>query len=387
MARRHWNRDTMKGTTCTRSTYPSAPGDGQVQGFQNYVCRNHYLCNFLCLFIFILCSCSSSSDNPSPETGSLSLSLQLPLSSLSSVAAAPLYKGISDRCAEFGISVVEARVFDEENALIARGGPWSCDAGQGTLTRVKHGANRSVRVNLNNDEGRLILTGKKSNITVIAGKVAEAVIEIDLLSSEEVLLDALNDSATVNRGGTVSVLDSGYASLLHNDLAPDTQSLYANTTPISGPSHGSLTIYADGTFRYTHDGGNDTTDSFTYEAKDAHGGTDTAKVTITIISEANHAPVLSRAEVSPDTGGEDTTFTFGVHYTDQDGQSPTAHYVYIDGIPHSMTLSSRTRPHGTAPIPTAPSCRLGPHKYYYSFSDGHGGSARLPSSGSSLGLR
>ena len=300
MARRHWNRDNMKGTTCTPSTYPSTPGDGQVQGFQGYVSRTHYLCYLLCLFIFILCSCSSSSDDPSTETGSLSLSLQFPQSSLSSVAAAPQYKAISDRCAEFGISVVEARVFDEDNVLLARGGPWSCDAGQGTLTRVKHGSNRAVRVNLNNDEGRLILTGKKSNITVIAGKVAEAVIEIDLLSSEEVLLDALNDSATVNRGGTVSVLDSGYASLLHNDLAPDMQSLYANTTPISGPSHGSLTIYADGTFRYTHDGGNDTTDSFTYEAKDAHGGIDTAKVTISISSsESNHAPVLEQGRGKP----------------------------------------------------------------------------------------
>ena len=323
---------------------------------------------------------------PLAETGSLALSLQFPQSSLSSVAVAPQYKAISDRCAEFGISEVEARVYDEDNVLLAWGGPWSCDAGQGSLTRVKRGSNRAVRVNLNNDEGRIILTGKKSNITVIAGKVVEVVIEIDLLSSEEVLLDALNDSATVNRGGTVTVLDSGYASLLHNDLAPDMLSLSANTAPISGPNHGSLTLYADGTFSYTHDGGNDTTDSFTYEAKDAHGGSDIARVTITISSnESNHAPVLSNALVSPETGGTDTNFTFDIRYTDQDGHAPSARYVYIDGTPHLMVLSAgQTAWDGSYTYSTKLSA--GSHKYYYSFSDGHGGSARLPASGSFLTL-
>ncbi len=346
----------------------------------------HVLRLFLYLFILVLCSCSSSGDGSSPETGALSLSLQFPQSAISTADAPVRYKAISDRCVEFGISVLDAKVYDEDNVLLARGGPWSCDAGQGSLTRIKHGNNRSVRVNLNNDEGRLILTGKKSNITVIAGKVAEAVIEIDFLSSEEVFLDALNDCATVNRGGTVTVLDSGYASLLHNDIAPDTHSLTADTKPISGPDHGNLTLYADGTFRYTHDGRGDTTDSFTYEAKDAHGGSDTATVNIIISPDtSNHAPALGSALVSPETGGTDTVFTFSIHYTDQDGHNPSARHVYIDGIPHLMALTAgHAAWDGTYTYTTR--LQAGPHTYYYSFSDGHGGSARVPASGYSSGI-
>ena len=40
-----------------------------------------------------------------------------------------------------------------------------------------------------------------------------------------------------------------------------------NTTPVVGVSFGTLTLNADGTFSYTHDGSENFTDSFTYEVR------------------------------------------------------------------------------------------------------------------------
>ena len=44
---------------------------------------------------------------------------------------------------------------------------------------------------------------------------------------------------------------------------------------MAGPANGSLTLYADGSYDYVHDGGETTSDGFTYELSDGAGGTDT----------------------------------------------------------------------------------------------------------------
>src|SRR2546427_7963499 len=77
---------------------------------------------------------------------------------------------------------------------------------------------------------------------------------------------ANNDGATVAEGGTVTVLDSTAASVLANDTDAEANTLTA--TKLSDPAHGSLTLNADGTFSYSHDGGETTSDSFTYKTCD-----------------------------------------------------------------------------------------------------------------------
>ncbi|HSL81896.1 MAG TPA: cadherin-like domain-containing protein, partial [Thermoanaerobaculia bacterium] len=92
--------------------------------------------------------------------------------------------------------------------------------------------------------------------------------------------EARSDSAIVEPGGTVTTLVGGAASVLANDTDPDGDSLTVTTTPVSGPSNGTLTLNADGTFSYTHDGGASTSDSFVYEVCD--DGTPVACSTATV---------------------------------------------------------------------------------------------------------
>src|SRR5437867_3417419 len=75
-----------------------------------------------------------------------------------------------------------------------------------------------------------------------------------------------HDSASEAEGDTDTVLDSTAASYLANDTDAEANTLPA--TKLSDPSHGSFTLNADGTFSYSYDGSETTTDSFTYKACD-----------------------------------------------------------------------------------------------------------------------
>ena len=88
------------------------------------------------------------------------------------------------------------------------------------------------------------------------------------------------------------------------DLPNDT--LTVNTTPVAGPSFGVLTLNANGTFSYTHDGSENFTDSFTYEVSDAVGNTDTATVTITITPVNDNTPVADTESFTVLEGGTAT---------------------------------------------------------------------------------
>jgi hypothetical protein len=111
----------------------------------------------------------------------------------------------------------------------------------------------------------------------------------DNLSSEEILLPVKAnsapagspDSATVDEGGTVTVLDSGNTSVLDNDTDVDGNSLTAIL--MAGPVHAAgFTLYSDGTFTYTHDDSDTLADSFTYKANDGMDDSNTVAVSIVI---------------------------------------------------------------------------------------------------------
>ena len=106
---------------------------------------------------------------------------------------------------------------------------------------------------------------------------------------------AIDDDFTVAEDGTLSAT-LGVDDLLQNDSDPDGDTLTVNTTPVSGPANGSLTLGTDGTFTYTPNADFNGTDSFTYAISDTNGVTAEATVNINVTS-VNDAPVLQNDTV------------------------------------------------------------------------------------------
>ena len=93
-------------------------------------------------------------------------------------------------------------------------------------------------------------------------------------------------------------------SVLANDTDGDDDELTAEE--VDGPQHASsFTLNEDGTFTYVHDGGEDTTDSFTYKVYDGTDYSDPATVTITI-TPVNDPPTLTAFTAAVDGTAEDT---------------------------------------------------------------------------------
>jgi VCBS repeat-containing protein len=97
------------------------------------------------------------------------------------------------------------------------------------------------------------------------------------------------DSLTVAEGGTATSLTGGASSVLDNDTGPESNSLTASV--VSGPSNGSLSLNSDGTFSYTHDDGETSSDNFSYQANDGSSNSNTVAVSITV-TPVNDAPNL-----------------------------------------------------------------------------------------------
>ncbi len=98
------------------------------------------------------------------------------------------------------------------------------------------------------------------------------------------------DSATVSRGGTVSVLDSGQTSVLANDFDIERDPLTAILD--RDVKHGTLTLNEDGTFVYRHNGNDEEEDRFEYRAFDGTRRSRRARVTIRILPGDPIAPVI-----------------------------------------------------------------------------------------------
>jgi VCBS repeat-containing protein len=122
---------------------------------------------------------------------------------------------------------------------------------------------------------------------------------------------AVNDSYGVNASTGVTVLTAN--SVLANDSDSDGDAL--TVTSHTSPSHGTLTINADGSFTYTPDSSFASigTDSFTYTASDAAGNRATATVTL-------FAPVVHAGGNIMLDAGDQWTRTSGL-FTDSGASS------------------------------------------------------------------
>ena len=100
------------------------------------------------------------------------------------------------------------------------------------------------------------------------------------------------DSITLAEGGTATTTTAGAASVLTNDTDPDGDALTADFTqnPINAAG-GGWAYSTTGSFTYTHDGSETTTDTFVYRAFDGTSYGDTVTVTINI-TPVNDCPTV-----------------------------------------------------------------------------------------------
>ncbi len=123
---------------------------------------------------------------------------------------------------------------------------------------------------------------------------------------------ATDDTLTVDEGATATTLDGGAASVLANDLDADLPGDTLTATLATDVAYGTLTLNADGTFSYAHDGSENFTDSFTYIVSDADGGaTSTGTVTIAINPVNDNDPVAIDDSITVDEGATVTTLDGG----------------------------------------------------------------------------
>ena len=150
---------------------------------------------------------------------------------------------------------------------------------------------------------------------------------------------AFDDSAEVSQGGSILSLKGGAVSVTANDTDADFPFDALTVTQMSSPTHGSLSLLPDGSFRYTHDGSKTTSDSFTYKVTDAFGhGSNTATVNISI-RLINERPVANAG--GPYVIAPGTALTLnGTGSVDPDGDSLTYLWdIKGDGIIDATTAS------------------------------------------------
>jgi large repetitive protein len=134
---------------------------------------------------------------------------------------------------------------------------------------------------------------------------------------------AANDAYDVDEDETLTVDAPG---VLGNDSDVDGDTLEAEL--LSGVSHGSLTLNADGSFGYEPNPNFNGTDSFTYKAHDGEADSNVATVTITV-NAVNDAPTCADVTLTTD---EDTPGSTSPDCSDVDGDSLT--YEIVDQPAH-----------------------------------------------------
>ena len=145
-----------------------------------------------CGFLVFSCNGNSSSGDSASDTGLINFSV--------------VYRGTSDTnfqsqsavldCAGEGVSTVEASVYDSDIVFLQDGGPWECDAGQGTISSVPVGSGRIVVILGKDSSGNIVFRGHKADIQVDNGVENDAGI-IDCYTFIP-SLQAPEDGAVVN---------------------------------------------------------------------------------------------------------------------------------------------------------------------------------------------
>ncbi len=144
---------------------------------------------------------------------------------------------------------------------------------------------------------------------------------------------AANDSYNTNEDTVLSIASPG---VLSNDTDADGNPLTA--TLVSGVSHGTLTLNANGSFVYTPTANYNGSDSFTYRANDGTANSNVATVTI-LINSINDAP---NAVNDAATTAEDTPVTVNVLLNDTDLDNDSLSVTSVGVAGHGLVTTNGT---------------------------------------------
>ncbi|MFT3738012.1 MAG: Ig-like domain-containing protein [Breznakibacter sp.] len=163
----------------------------------------------------------------------------------------------------------------------------------------------------------------------LAGNVATVSISVTPVNDTPV---AVADSYTVYEGGQLSVDSSN--GLLANDTDAENDALTAIL--VDGPTHGTLVLAADGSFTYTHDGSETTSDNFTYKVNDGIENGNTVIVSITVVP-VNDSPVGEADEYDVAMGATlNVGVGEGVLANDADAEGNTLSSLLVSGPAHGI---------------------------------------------------
>ena len=164
--------------------------------------------------------------------------------------------------------------------------------------------------------------------------VATVTLEVNSVNDKPV---AVNDEYSTDEDAALSV--NATDGLLGNDTDADGDSLTASL--VGGPSHGTLTLNADGSFDYTPDANFNGVDGFSYVVNDGTTNSDVASVTLNV-APINDGPTAVNDEYTTD---EDTAITIdaiaGLLVNDTDPDSTSLAASLVSGPMHGeLTLNS-----------------------------------------------
>ena len=171
----------------------------------------------------------------------------------------------------------------------------------------------------------------KANDGLADSNVAKVTIAVSAVNDAPV---AANNSYTKNEDATLTIAAPG---VLGNDTDPDGNPLTAIL--VAGPSHGTLTLNANGSFTYASAANYNGSDSFTYKANDGSLDSNVATVSLTI-NAVNDAPVAANDSYSTN---EDTPLTVaapGVLANDTDIDSATLRAIKVTNPAHGTVMLS-----------------------------------------------
>ncbi len=221
------------------------------------------------------------------------------------------------------------------------------DNGDGTVTYIHNGGETvSDSFTYRANDGNL--TSELTTVTITITPVND-------------LPTADDDAGTTAEGGSVTV------NVLDGDA--DAEGSALTVTNLSVPANGTATLNADGTITYNHDGGESTSDSFTYTAFDGTDASAVTTVTLTI-NPVNDAPVANPDSFSVGFNSSNNPLDVLVNDTDAEGSALTIN------TPLGATSSGGTVSTDGGTITYTPADGFnGTETFTYSMTDGTANSA------------